>query len=124
MDVEKSLTQEEMIQELINLLKINNMVNKANDLYEMAAYVDGLEQKLDKVMEELITVKIQLAAIQEQSFIKDFKESLSNMVDRMENRCAEMKAQIFEAKEQMTDKAKEIVRAVKQKGKESLNKVP
>ncbi|MDD3416163.1 MAG: hypothetical protein PHY47_19545 [Lachnospiraceae bacterium] len=123
MDVEKSLTQEEMIQELINLLKINNMVNKANDIYETAAYVDGLEQKLDQVMKELTTVKKQLADIQEQSFIKDFKESLSNMLDKMENRCVEIKDQIFEVKEQMTDKAKEIVRAVKQKGIEALNKV-
>ena len=123
MDVEKSLTQEEMIQELIDLLKMNNMGNKANDLYETAAYVDGLEQKLDQVMKELTTVKKQLADIQEQSFIKDFKESLSNMLDKMENRCVEIKAQIFEVKEQMTDKAKEIVQAVKQKGKEALNKV-
>ena len=123
MDVEKSLTQEEMIQELINLLKINNMVNKANDIYETAAYVDGLEQKLDQVMKELTVVKKQLADIQEQSFIKDFKESLSNMLDKMENRCVEIKAHIFEVKVQMTDKAKEIVQAVKQKGKEALNKV-
>lgn len=123
MDVEKSLTQEEMIQELINLLKMNNMGNKANDIYETAAYVDGLEQKLDQVMKELTTVKKQLADIQEQSFIKDFKESLSNMLDKMENRCVEIKAHIFEVKVQMTDKAKEIVQAVKQKGKEALNKV-
>lgn len=123
MDAEKSLTQEEMIQELINLLKMNNMGNKANDLYETAAYVDGLEQKLDQVMKELTTVKKQLVDIQEQSFIKDFKESLSNMLDKMENCCVEIKAQIFEVKEQMTDKAKEIIQSVKQKGKEALNKV-
>ena len=45
------------------------------------------------------------------------------MLDKMENRCVEIKAQIFEVKVQMTDKAKEIVQAVKQKGKEALNKI-
>ncbi len=123
MDANKSLTQDEMIQELINLLKINKMDDKANDLYETATYVDGLEQKLNQVMEELVTVKKQLADIQEQSIIKDFKDSLSNLIDKMENRCVEMKARLIEVKEQITDKAKEIVQAVKLNGKVALNKV-
>lgn len=123
MDIEKSLTQDEMIKELIGLLKANQMGDKANDLYETATYVDGLEHKLNQVMDELASVKKQLADIQEQSIIKDFKESLSNMIDKMENRCIEIKAQIFEVKDQITNKASEIVQAVKMKGKEALNKV-
>lgn len=123
MDIEKSLTQDEMIKELIGLLKANQMGDKANDLYETAAYVDGLEHKLNLVMDELASVKKQLADIQEQSIIKDFKESLSNMINKMENRCIEIKAQIFEVKDQITNKASEIVQAVKMKGKEALNKV-
>lgn len=123
MDIEKSLTQDEMIKELIGLLKANQMGDKANDLYETTTYVDGLEQKLNQVMDELALVKKQLADIQEQSIIKDFKDSLSNMVNKMENRCIEIKAQIFEVKDQITNKASEIVQAVKMKGKEALNKV-
>ena len=123
MDIEKSLTQDEMIKELIGLLKANQMGDKANDLYETATYVDGLEHKLNQVMDELASVKKQLADIQEQSVIKDFKESLSNMIDKMENRCIEIKAQIFEVKVQISNKASEIVQAVKMKGKEALNKV-
>lgn len=123
MDIEKSLTQDEMIKELIGLLKANQMSDKANDLYETATYVDGLEHKLNQVMDELASVKKQLADIQEQSIIKDFKESLSTMIDKMENRCIEIKAQIFEVKDQITNKASEIVQAVKLKGKEALNKV-
>ncbi len=123
MDIEKSLTQDEMIKELIGLLKANQMGDKASDLYETATYVDGLEHKLNQVMDELASVKKQLADIQEQSIIKDFKESLSNMINKMENRCIEIKAQIFEVKDQITNKASEIVQAVKMKGKEALNKV-
>lgn len=123
MDIEKSLTQDEMIKELIGLLKANQMGYKANDLYETSTYLDGLEHKLNQVMDELASVKKQLADIQEQSIIKDFKESLSNMIDKMENRCIEIKAQIFEVKDQITNKAREIVQAVKMKGKEALNKV-
>ena len=123
MNIEKPLTQDEMIKELIGLLKANQMGDKANDLYETATYVDGLEHKLNQVMDELASVRKQLADIQEQSIIKDFKESLSTMIDKMENRCIEIKAQIFEVKDQITNKASEIVQAVKMKGKEALNKV-
>jgi len=38
MDIEKPLTQDEMIKELIGLLKANQMGDKANDLYETATY--------------------------------------------------------------------------------------
>jgi hypothetical protein len=57
MVIEKSLTQDEMIKELIGLLKAYQMGEKANDLYETAAYIDGLEHKLNLVMEELVSVK-------------------------------------------------------------------
>ena len=45
------------------------------------------------------------------------------MVNKMENRCIEIKSQIFEVKDQITNKASEIVQVVKLKRKEALNKV-
>ena len=45
------------------------------------------------------------------------------MVDRAQARCRQMKEKLFEAKEEMHNKAAEIVKTVKQKGKEALNKV-
>ena len=45
------------------------------------------------------------------------------MVDRAQARCQQMKEKLVEVKEEMHNKAAEIVKAVKQKGKEALNKV-
>lgn len=45
------------------------------------------------------------------------------MVDRAQARRQQMKEKLFEVKEEMHNKASEIVKAVKQKGKEALNKV-
>ncbi len=45
------------------------------------------------------------------------------MVDRAQARCQQMREKLFEVKEEMHNKASEIVKAVKQKGKEALNKV-
>lgn len=59
----------------------------------------------------------------DKTFADTIKKSLSDMVTKMENRCSEIKATLFEVKEGMKAKASEIVQAVKWKGKEVLNKV-
>ena len=56
MDIEKSLTQDEMIKELIGLLKANQMGDKANDLYETQSEKNKIEKfpRTDKC-EKLLT---------------------------------------------------------------------
>ena len=39
--------------ELMELLRKNNMKEAANSIFEMAAYVDVMEKKMDSVLEEL-----------------------------------------------------------------------
>lgn len=118
-----NLTQDEMILELIGLLKKNGMQDKANDLFETSAYVDMLERKLDEMTAEITEVRKQLQEMQDKTFADTIKKSLSDMVTKMENRCSENKATLFEVKEGMKAKVSEIVQAVKWKGKEALNKV-
>ena len=117
------MTQDEIIMELMELLKKNQMKDKANDVFEAASYIDGLQNKLDQVMEELETVKQQLSDIQVQNERKSLKNVLSEMVVKMENRCNEMKQQLFEVKEDFKAKASSIIDGVKQKGKEALHNV-
>ena len=47
MEAEKTLTNEEIIRELLDLLKKNTMKEQANDVFEICTYVDGLEKKID-----------------------------------------------------------------------------
>lgn len=44
MEAEKTLTNEEIIRELLDLLKKNTMKEQANDVFEICTYVDGLEK--------------------------------------------------------------------------------
>ena len=46
MEAEKTLTNEEVIRELLELLKKNTMKERANDVFEICSYVDGLEKML------------------------------------------------------------------------------
>lgn len=119
----KSMTKDEMIMELMELLKANGRPKQAADVFESAAYVDMLESKLDQMTNELVQMRKELQEMKEQQASKSMKETLSEMVDRAQARCRQMKEKLFEVKEEMHNKAAEIVKAVKQKGKEALNKV-
>lgn len=119
----KSMTKDAMIMELMELLKVNGRPKQAADVFESAAYVDMLESKLDQMTNELVQMRKELQEMKEQQASKSLKEALSEMVDRAQARCQQMKEKLFEVKEEMHNKAAEIVKAVKQKGKEALNKV-
>ena len=119
----KSMTKDEMIMELMELLKANGRPKQAADVFESAAYVDMLESKLDQMTNELVQMRKELQEMKEQQASKSLKETLSEMVDRAQARCQQMKEKLLEVKEEMHNKAAEIVKAVKQKGKEALNKV-
>ena len=56
---------EEVIRELLELLKKNAMKEQANDVFEICSYVDGLEKKIDSMTEELTNMQNQIKEMQE-----------------------------------------------------------
>ncbi len=117
------LTKEKNLMELLDLLRKNNMKEAANSIFEMAAYVDVMEKKMDSVLKELVTVKDQLHKMEEREAEKGLKQSLKRAVNKLEQDCKAMKEKLFEVKTEIKAKAGEIVTAAKQKGKAALNKV-
>ena len=117
------LTKEKNLMELLDLLRKNNMKEAANSIFEMAAYVDVMEKKMDSVLEELVTVKDQLHKMEEREAEKGLKQTIKRAVNKLEQDCKAMKEKLFEVKTEIKAKAGEIVTAAKQKGKAALNKV-
>ena len=117
------LTKEKNLMELLDLLRKNDMKEAANNIFEMAAYVDVMEKKMDSVLEELVTVKDQLHKMEEREAEKGLKQSLKRAVNKLEQDCKAMKEKLFEVKAEIKAKAEEIVTAAKQKEKAALNKV-
>ena len=117
------LTKEKNLMELLDLLRKNNMKEAANSIFEMAAYVDVMEKKMDSVLDELTTVKNQLHKMEEREAEKGLKQSLKRAVNKLEQDCKAMKEKLFEVKAEIRAKAGEIVTAAKQKGKAALNRV-
>ena len=117
------LTKDQIIQELIALLNQNQHREAANNVFEMAALIDGMEKRLESVTEELVTVKDQLRKMEEREAEKGLKQSLKRAVNKLEQDCKAMKEKLFEVKTEIKAKAGEIVTAAKKKGKAALNKV-
>lgn len=122
--VEKSvLLKNDMIMELLELLKQNNMYQDANHTFELCAYIDSLERKLDSMTEELTNVKQQLKDMQEDTVLNNLKAQVQVATERLQERCNMMKEQIFVVKDNIKFKASEIVVEAKKKGKAALNKI-
>ena len=117
------LTKEKNLTELIDLLRKNNMQEAANNIFEMAAYVDVMENKMNTVLEELTAVKDQLHKMEEREAEKGLKQTLKRAVNKLEEDCQAMKEKLLEVKAEIKAKAGEIVTAAKQKGKAALNRV-
>mgnify|MGYP002619309813 FL=1 len=78
MEAGKTLTNEEVIRELLELLKQNAMKEQANDVFEICSYVDGLEKKIDSMTEELTNMQNQIKEMQEDTLVNNAKKGLTN----------------------------------------------
>ena len=82
MEAGKTLTNEEVIRELLDLLKKNAMKEQANDVFEICSYVDGLEKKIDSMTEELTNMQKQIKEMQEDTLVNNAKKALSEAQQR------------------------------------------
>ena len=123
MEAGKTLTNEEVIRELLELLKKNAMKEQANDVFEICSYVDGLEKKIDSMTEELTNMQNQIKEMQEDTLVNNAKNALSEAQERLNVRCEQIKSQVLEVKAQVKSTAKSIVDEAKAKGRAALYRV-
>lgn len=122
--VEKStLLSDEVIMELLEILKQNSMPQEANHTFELCAYIDSLEKKLDAMTEELTNVKQHLKDMQEDTVLNNLKVQVQAASERLQERCNMMKEQLFIVKDNIKSRATDIVVEAKKKGKAALNKI-
>ena len=123
MEAGKTLTNEEVVRELLELLKKNAMKEQANDVFEICSYVDGLEKKIDSMTEELTNMQNQIKEMQEDTLVNNAKKALSEAQERLNARCEQIKSQVLKVKTQVKSTAKSIVDEAKEKGKSALYRV-
>ncbi len=123
MEAGKTLTNEEVIRELLELLKKNAMKEQANDVFEICSYVDGLEKKIDSMTEELTNMQNQIKEMQEDTLVNNAKKALSEAQERLNTRREQIKSQVLEVKAQVKSTAKSVVDEAKAKGRTALYRV-
>ena len=123
MEAGKTLTNEEVIRGLLELLKKNDMKEQANDVFEICSYVDGLEKKIDSMTEELTNMQNQIKEMQEDTLVNNAKKALSEAQERLGTRCEQIKSQVLEVKAQVKSTAKSVVDEAKVKGRAALYRV-
>lgn len=123
MEAGKTLTNEEVVRELLELLKKNAMKEQANDVFEICSYVDGLEKKIDSMTEELTNMQNQIKEMQEDTLVNNAKKALSEAQERLNARCEQIKSQVLKVKAQFKSTAKSIVDEAKEKGRATLYRV-
>ena len=116
----KTLTNEEVIRELLELLNKNAMKEQANDVFEICSYVDGLEKKIDSMTEELTNMQNQIKEMQEDTLVNNAKKALSEAQEQLNARCEQIKSQVLGVKAQVKSTAKSIVDEAKAKGRAAL----
>ena len=123
MEAGKTLTNEEVVRVLLELLKKNALKEQANDVFEICSYVDGLEKKIDSMTEELTNMQNQIKEMQEDTLVNNAKKALSEAQERLNARCEQIKSQVLKVKTQVKSTAKSIVDEAKEKGKSALYRV-
>lgn len=120
---EKTMTGEEILQEILGALNGNGMQQAANGIYELCAYVDSMTKKVEDMTEEIAELRDSIQKMEDDKLGNKMKKSLNEAADRLENRCGEIKRQLFEVKEGIKNKAGEIMADFKMRGREALNRV-
>lgn len=123
MTAEQTISGDNRIVELLELLTNNQMNAQAEQVKQMCEYVGTLEQQLSFMTEEIKNVRQELVSMKEDTISKHVKDSLQKTADTLQTQCNSLKQQVKEVKEKICERAGKIVDAAKRKGQRALYKI-
>ena len=106
-------------QELLKLLNENGREDQARGLSLLAWYLDGMEHQLDSVLEELQSVKSELAQVTEQQSTKPF---LVKMVETLEGKVEQARDRLVIFQNRIMECTKHAVDGFKDTGVSALDR--
>ena len=113
------LKENTAVQELMNILRGNNMSKQLNDFTELINHVDTMENQLSKVLGELNSVRKQLDEIKDKQH--PIRTACMKMLNSLQTSVKEAQVKLKELKTAIIDGAKNAVAAFKEKGIAVLN---
>ena len=119
----QTISSDNRIVELLELLTNNQMSAQAEQVKQLCGYVGMLEQQLSSMTEEIKNVRQELVSMKEDTISKHVKDSLQKAADTLQKQCDSLKQQINEVKQKICERAGKIVDAAKRKGQKALYKI-
>lgn len=120
MEQARTLTNEEYIISLLELLTQNKNKDQANSIYEMCVHIESMEHKMELMEKELTQVKQQIQMLHGGGAIRKTKELVNRVSSHLQEQYQTTKQEIKSARGYMITTAKNIVEQVKQTGKKAL----
>lgn len=116
----KSLLEDPDIQELLLVLGIFERRSESKNLTELCEQLDKMNQTMEQVMIEVSGMREQFLQVNEKTSLKD---SLSGIVEKMGEQAQNMKTWLYEIRQEIKDKSKEVVQGVLNKGISGLRQM-
>lgn len=111
------------MEELLNILIDVNMSQSQQTVSLLMNYMNDIEENFFSVLQELDTVKEQLANVQNTTQTKNVRNTLSELSENMGNKVTVLQNQLKEIKILLNEKAAQLVQNYKNKGIKALNHV-
>lgn len=124
-----SLAKNQDIADLMELLKKFPDKDGMEKLNRTVEYVDSLEQTLSAMMEQLTDMMEELKGVREQNDYlmtrteRTVKDALTEQVAKAEAKVQELHGKLVEIKDSIKQKAHELVKAAKQRGRKALKRL-
>lgn len=108
------------VEELLQILIETNQQQAAQSVAFMIEFMDSMEGQLVSVNQELQAVRSELNALQDAPGAPTIKERLTNMIKGLEQTAASLQARIKEMKDNLNERAGQVVDNFKKQGIKAL----
>lgn len=111
------------VEELLKILLDVNMEQNRQTVSLLMNYMNDIEENFFAVLEELDTVKEQLAHVQNTPQTKEVQSVLSDLSGQLQEKAAHLAGQIQKMRTSLNDKAEQLIQNFKEHGVSALNDV-
>lgn len=120
---EEKETEMPNVEELLKILLDVNLEQNRQTVHLLMNYMNDIEENFFSVLEELDTVKAQLAQVQQTAQTKEIRHTLADLMQNLQGQANHLQEQIHSMKTRLNEKATQLVQNFKDQGVTALNHV-
>lgn len=111
-----TLGEHPQIIELLSVLEKNNLQRQKEEVQALVGYIDGMEDKLAQMMEEMKEIRLEVGKLHD----KGIRAKCAQLVTAAEGKIQQVKAMVSTAKANLISSAGRMVQTFQEKGRSAL----